>query len=227
MVLAAAIMHLHIDRRLIGLDVTSGEQLSAHRSHNRRQHLTYRHHPAAHRGPADVDARVAQEDDALTIKWVVIGIFADDGVDDDPVRDQALGDDPHRQRRHRYSLLFTCLAGAFLAFGHLHEVLGRLHFQYFADFVADHFRPRPAASAYALFRRTGNHSLHAGKTGRQSLAARMLASLLLFRRGGQRGAFALGGHFNVADARLELQQLQLQIAKLLAARAVLGDPLQA
>src|ERR1019366_6770087 len=132
------------------------------------------------RGPADVDACVAQEDDDLTIKWVVIGIFADDGVDDDPVRDQALVDDPYRQRRHRYPLLLTLFAGAFLALGHLHEVLGRLHFQYFADFVADHFRSRPAVSAYALFRCAGNHPLHAGKIGWQGLAARMPAPLLLF-----------------------------------------------
>ena len=33
---------------------------------------------------------------------LIIGIFADDGVDDDSVRDQALVDDPYRQRRHRY-----------------------------------------------------------------------------------------------------------------------------
>jgi hypothetical protein len=55
----------------------------------------------------------------------------------------------------------------------------------------------------------------------------MLAPLLLFRSRWQRVAFALGGHFRVADARLELQQLQLQIAQLPAAGAILGDPLQA
>ena len=42
MVLAASVMHLHIDRRLIGLDVTSGERLAPHRSHHRCQHLAYR-----------------------------------------------------------------------------------------------------------------------------------------------------------------------------------------
>src|ERR1035441_1773985 len=51
-------MHLHIDRCFIGLDVASGEQFAPHRSHHRRQHLTDRHHPAAHRSPADVDAGV-------------------------------------------------------------------------------------------------------------------------------------------------------------------------
>src|SRR5450631_3046159 len=139
MILAAAVMHLHIDGRLIGLDVTSGEQLAPHRSHHRRQHLTDRHHPAANRGPADVDAGVAQQDHALTIERIVVGIFAYDGLDDDSVRDQALGDDPRRQRRHGYALLFTFLAGALLALGHFDKVLGRLYIQYLADLVADHF----------------------------------------------------------------------------------------
>lgn len=226
MILAAAIMHLYVDRRLIGLDITSSEQLSPHRSHHRGQHLAYHHYPAAHRSPADVYARVAQEDDALTKKRIVVGIFADDGVDDDSVRDQTLGDDPQRQRRHRYSLLFTLLAGALLSFGHFDEVLGRIDFQYLADLVADHFRFRSAVSAYALFRCAGNHPLHAGKIGGQRLAARMLAPLFLFWSRWQRVALALGDHFRVTDARLELQQLQLQIAQLLAARAVLGDSLQ-
>jgi hypothetical protein len=33
---------------LIGLDVTSSEQISPHRSHYRRQQFANRHHPAAH-----------------------------------------------------------------------------------------------------------------------------------------------------------------------------------
>jgi hypothetical protein len=226
MILASSVMHLHIDRRLIGLDVGTSEQFSPHRSHYRRQQFADRHHPTAHRGPADVDAGVAQEDDALTKERIVVGIFTDDGIDDDPVRDQAPGDDPHRQRRHRYALLLTLLASPFLALDHFDEILGRLHFQHFADFVADHLRIGPAASAYALFRRAGNHPLHAGKIGGQSLAARMFAPLLLFRSGWQRVALALGGHFRVAHARLELQQFQLQIAQFLAAGTVLGDSLQ-
>ena len=54
-----------------------------------------------------------------------------------------------------------------------------------------------------------------------------MLTLLLFRRGWQRLAFALGRYFRVADAGFEFQQLQLQIAQRLAARAVLGDPLLA
>jgi hypothetical protein len=50
------------------------------------------------------------------------------------------------------------------------------------------------------------------KIGGQSLTARMLASLLLLRNGRQSIAFALGGHFRVADTRFLFQQFQLQAA---------------
>jgi hypothetical protein len=94
MILAATIMCLHIDRCFIGLDVAACQQLAPHRAHHWRQHLSDRHHPAAHCGAADVDARVAQQDHALTIERIVISVFADDRVDDDAVRRQALVDDP-------------------------------------------------------------------------------------------------------------------------------------
>ena len=42
----------------------------------------------------------------------------------------------------------------------------------------------------------------------------------------QRLASTLGLHFQVADARLQFQQLQLRIAQLFAARTVLLDALQ-
>ena len=60
MVAAAAVMHLHIDRSFIGLDIRAGQQLAAHRSDDRHQHLSDGHHPAAHRGPAYIDACVPQ-----------------------------------------------------------------------------------------------------------------------------------------------------------------------
>jgi hypothetical protein len=42
----------------------------------------------------------------------------------------------------------------------------------------------------------------------------------------QRFALALRLHFLIADAGLEFQQLQLLVRQLLAARSVLGDPMQ-
>ena len=50
---ASAVVRLHIDRSLIGLDVRAGRQLAAHHPDYRHQHLSDGHHPAAHRGPAD------------------------------------------------------------------------------------------------------------------------------------------------------------------------------
>jgi len=75
-ILAATIMRLHVDRCFIGLDVAARKQLAPHRAHHRRQHFSDRHDPAAHRGAADVDACVAQQDHALTIERIVISVFA-------------------------------------------------------------------------------------------------------------------------------------------------------
>src|ERR1035437_5002303 len=223
MICAPAIVSLRIDWSFIRLDVASRKQLTLHRSNHRHQHLSDGHHPAAHGGAADVDARVAQQDHALTIERGVIGIFAYDGVDDDAVRHQRLFDDALGQRRGDHAELFAFLAGTLLASGPLHELRRRLHIQLFLYFVAVPRRPPAAAAAYTLLWRAGNHPLHTRQFRRQRLAARML-TLLLFRRWRQRFAFALGGNFHVADAGLELQQLQLQAAQFRAARTVLRDP---
>src|SRR5450759_1674915 len=68
MIRAAAIVCLHIDGCLIRLDVAPRKQLALDRSNHGHQHLSDGHHPAAHGGAADVDPRVTQQDDALTIE---------------------------------------------------------------------------------------------------------------------------------------------------------------
>src|ERR1035438_6908981 len=98
MVLTTLVVRLHIDRCLVGLDVTAGQQLPAHGPDHRGEHLADRHHPAAHRGPRDLDARIAQQDGALTIEWAVIGILTDDGVDNHLFGHQALVDDARGKR---------------------------------------------------------------------------------------------------------------------------------
>src|ERR1039458_6545803 len=87
-------------------------------------------------------------------------------------------------------------------------------------------RRLPAATAYTLLRRAGNHALHAWKIRRQRLAARMLALFLVWRCW-QRLPLAFCRDFQIADTGLQLQQLQLLAGQLLAARSVLGDPLKA
>jgi hypothetical protein len=127
------------------------------------------------------------------------------------------------------SCLLSLIASTKYRLAWLQQALGWLHVENFADFVADHLRLGAAAAALALIRHAGNDLLHAGKIGGQPLPARMLTPLLLLilRRRGQRLAFALGSHFNVADPGFEIQQPQLKIAQLLAAGAVLGNSLLA
>src|ERR1035437_4946933 len=222
-------MRLHIDCCFIGLDVAACQQLAPHHTHDRRQHFTDSHDPATHRGAADVDARVTQQDGALTIERTVIAVFADDRVDDNAVRHQALVDDSRGYGRCGYSLLLTLFASTLFTLDDLDEILGRLHIENFADFVADHLRLSAAAAALALLWRAGDDLLHARQIGGQRLATGMRTPLLLhiLRRTGQRLAFALGSHFNIADAGFKFQQFQLEVAQLLTAGAILGDSRQA
>src|ERR1035438_10448112 len=55
-VLAATVVHLHIDRRFIGLNITSSKQLLAHYSSDWHQQFAHAHYPAIHGGAADLDA---------------------------------------------------------------------------------------------------------------------------------------------------------------------------
>src|SRR5260370_24817876 len=196
MIFPALIMPLHIHRRLIGLDVTTSQQLLAHGAHHWLEQLADSHYPAAHRRPADVHAGLAPQNRALAVKRTVVGIFAHDGVDDDLIGNQTLFDGAVRHRVGLHPLLFTLLllASPLLALGHFHEVLGRLHVENFAHFVADHHGLFSAVAAHALLRRAGHDLFHARKIGRQRLPAGMWTPLPLFlvvSSRPQRLAFAL------------------------------------
>jgi len=225
MVAAAAVMRLHIDGSFIGLDICAAQQLASHRSRYRHQHLSDGHHPTAHRGPADIDARIAQQSYALAIKRTMVAVLVHHCVDDDFIRHQALVDDPVRKSRCHHAFLGAGFAGPLLALGHLHEIARRLDGQHFAHFVADHGVAKAALAAYALLRSAGNHPFHAGKIGGQSLASGM-RTLLPFRSRRRCRAFALGNHLFATDAGLLFKQLQLQTTQLLAARTILFDPPQ-
>jgi pimeloyl-ACP methyl ester carboxylesterase len=101
----------------------------------------------------------------------MIRVFADDRIEDHLIADQALLDDPRRQRCGHYAAFFAGLACTLLAPGHQHEILHRLNIQLLALFVADHRCRLPTATAHALFGRAGNHALHARKIRRQRLGA--------------------------------------------------------
>src|SRR5712691_10764386 len=199
MILAALIMRLHIHRRLVGLDVTTGQQLFAHGAHHWLQHLADSHYPAAHRRPADVNAGLAQQNHALAVERRVIGILADHRVDDDLIGNQTLVNNARRQRSGLHALLLTLLllASPLFALGHFHVVLGPLHIENFALFVADHHGFAYAFSAHALLRRACTYLFHAGKIGRQRLPTGMRTPLPLFllSRCRQRLAFALRRNF--------------------------------
>jgi hypothetical protein len=57
----------------------------------------------------------------------MIAILRNQDIDHHPVADQALVDDPDRQRRRRHAAFRTAPAGALLALGHHHEIAGGLH----------------------------------------------------------------------------------------------------
>src|ERR1035437_9005596 len=184
------------------------------------------HHPPIQRRPSDFDARLPLQDHTLAVQRQVIAILGHHRVDHHTVAHQALFDDPLRRRGRDHPGFLAALAGALFAFGHHHEVLRRLHVQLFAHVVADDRLDLAASLAGALFRRAGDHSLHAWQDGGQLLPPRMLTALLLFGRRRQRLALALCLDLDVAHPGFQIQQLELRVAELLAARTVLLDPLQ-
>jgi len=97
--LSSALVHLHIHRSFIGLDVSSANQLPPHGGDHRNQQLAYLQNPAVQRRSADFQAHVSFENHTLSMQRCVIAIFADDRVDDDAVTRQALLDDPWWQGR--------------------------------------------------------------------------------------------------------------------------------
>src|SRR5450756_2998431 len=117
MIGAAAVMRLHIDGSFIRLDVAAGKELALHRFGHGHQHHSDGHHPAAHRGPADVDACVAKQGHALPIKWAVVAVFVHHRVDDYAIRHQALVDDPRGKRSCGHASLRARFARPLLAFG--------------------------------------------------------------------------------------------------------------
>ena len=98
MILSSALVHLHIDRGFVRLNVTSANQFSPHRGDHRDQQLADFQDPAVQRRSADFQAEVSFQNHALPMQGRVIAILADDRVDDDAVTRQALLDDPWRQR---------------------------------------------------------------------------------------------------------------------------------
>jgi hypothetical protein len=86
----------------------------------------------------------------------VIGIFADDRIDNDPITGQAFLNDPNRRRRAFNALFFTVFAGTLFALGHHHEVFVRLHIKLLALLVTDHTVFFPALAAETLLWGTGN-----------------------------------------------------------------------
>src|SRR5258708_2385978 len=174
---AGRVHHLRpTDATLVG-DVIIGLQNSVQLTQKPRPAFpAAAHATAAHRRPADVHAGLAQQNRALAVERTVISVFAHDGVDDDLIGNKTLVDDSYRQRSGLHALFFTLLllASPLLALGHFHVILGRLHLENFALFVADHHGLFSAVAAHALLRRAGNDLFHPRKIGRQRLPARML-----------------------------------------------------
>jgi hypothetical protein len=154
----------------------------------------------------------------------MVAVLRHHRVDHHPVARQSLFDDPGRRRGRRHAAFPAALADALFALGHHHEVFGGLDVQLLAGLVADHRRRLAAGLAGALFRRAGDHAFHTRQFGRQFLPSWMFAALRPCRR--QRLALALRTNLQAAHPGLQFQKLQLRGVELLAAGAVLLDPLQ-
>ena len=99
MVLSSAIVHLHIHRGLVGLDIIALEQFLAHGCSDRPQKFTDPHDPPIQSRSRDFDSGLPLQDGALPEKGYVIRVFAYYRVDHHPITGQAFVDDPDRQRR--------------------------------------------------------------------------------------------------------------------------------
>jgi hypothetical protein len=106
-VFSPAIMHLHIHRGLVCLDIVAPEQFLAHRGSDRTQKFTDSHDPPIQSRSGQFDSGLPLQDRALSVERHVVRVFAHYGVDYHPITGQAFVDDPGWQRRRLYSLFFA------------------------------------------------------------------------------------------------------------------------
>jgi len=103
----------------------------------------------------------------VTIRQLaLITVFVHDRVDDEPVTDQAFGDDARRNHCGFNTLFFATTAGAPLSLGHQHEVFGRFDVQLLAGLVANQILVFSALGADALFWRAGDDLFDPGASVR-------------------------------------------------------------
>ena len=157
----------------------------------------------------------------------MIAILGDHRVDDHAIADQALVDDSCRSRSCDDAPV-AAAATALFALDHQHEILGRLHIQLLALLVADDFGRLATVPATGLLRRARDDTFYPSQILGQGLPSRMPPSApgLQWRRRRQRFTLAFDGNFQIADAGLLFQQLQLGVIELLAGRAVLLNPFE-
>src|SRR5215471_3781028 len=105
----------------------------------------------------------------------MVGIFAHDRVNNDPIAGQAFIDDPRRQRRTLDSLFFASFAGALFTLGYPHKVLSRLDIELLRALVADHHRLFTTVTADTLIGSAGNDLFFPGQLGWQLLPTGMFA----------------------------------------------------
>jgi hypothetical protein len=174
-VFSSAIVHLHIHRGLVCLDIVALEQFLAHGRSDRTQKFTNAHDPPIQSRSGQVDAGFPFQDRALSVERHVIRVFAHYGVDHHPITGQAFVDDPGWQRRGLHSLLLTIFTGSLFAFGHPHKVFSRLDVKLLRSLVADHSGLFATLAADALFGCASNDLFGPRQLRRQLLPARMLA----------------------------------------------------
>jgi hypothetical protein len=84
-VLSAAIVHLYAYRCFIRLDIVTLQKFPPQCCYDRSQKFAHSHHPAVHGRPGQLDPSFPLKDRALAIDRDMIGILADDRVNNDSI----------------------------------------------------------------------------------------------------------------------------------------------
>jgi hypothetical protein len=97
-ILALSSFGLDIDRGFIGLNVITTQKLLTHRPNDRHERFTDSHHPTTERDSRNLQPGFPLQHRTLSEQRQMITVFVHDRVDDEPVTDQAFGDDARRNR---------------------------------------------------------------------------------------------------------------------------------
>src|SRR6202034_2741193 len=179
MVRAFLFRRLYPDGCFVGLDVTASQQIALHHIDYGNQQLAHAQHRIVDGGKRHIDAEIAQEYRALTIKGNRVRVLVHNEVDDHFVGEDRLGRDAHGSSGRLNALHDARRTGALLALDDANVILDWLLAEHFGLFVADDAGLSATPAAGALFGRARNDFFNTLQMRGQLFAARMRLALLL------------------------------------------------